>query len=45
MYHAACKVELQPFKHLYSQLTFFNFFIKSKIYLSDCPELGATDDG
>ena len=28
MYHAACKVEFQPFKRLYSQLTFFNFFIK-----------------
>ena len=28
MYHAACKVELQPFKRLYSQLTFFNFFMK-----------------
>ena len=28
MYPAACKVEFQPFKRLYSQLTFFNFFIK-----------------
>ena len=27
MYHAACKVEFQPFNRLYSQLTFFNFFI------------------
>ena len=27
MYHAACKVEFQPFKRLYSQLTFFNFLI------------------
>ena len=26
MYHAACKVEFQPFKRSYSQLTFFNFF-------------------
>ena len=26
MYHAACKVEFQPFKRLYSQLMFFNFF-------------------
>ena len=26
MYHAACKVEFQPFKRLYSQLTFFNFY-------------------
>ena len=26
MYHAACKVEFQPFKRLYSELTFFNFF-------------------
>ena len=25
MYHAACKVEFQPFKRWYSQLTFFNF--------------------
>ena len=25
MYHAAYKVEFQPFKRLYSQLTFFNF--------------------
>ena len=25
MYHAACKVEFQPFKRSYSQLTFFNF--------------------
>ena len=25
MYDAACKVEFQPFKRLYSQLTFFNF--------------------
>ena len=28
MYHAACKVELQPFKRSYSQLTFFQLFIK-----------------
>ena len=28
MYHAACKVEFQPFKRLYSQLTFFNFLCK-----------------
>ena len=27
MYHAACKVEFQPFKRSYSQLTFFNFFL------------------
>ena len=26
MYHAACKVEFQPFNRSYSQLTFFNFF-------------------
>ena len=26
MYHAACKVELQLFKRLYSQLTFFIFY-------------------
>ena len=25
MYHAACKVEFQPFTRWYSQLTFFNF--------------------
>ena len=25
MYHAACKVEFQPFNRSYSQLTFFNF--------------------
>ena len=30
MYHAACKVEFQPFKRLYSQLTFFNFLLKKK---------------
>ena len=30
MYHAACKVEFQPFKRLYSQLTFFNFLSKKK---------------
>ena len=28
MYHAACKVECQPFNRSYSQLTFFNFLIK-----------------
>ena len=31
MYHAACKVEFQPFKRSYSQLTFFNF-LKIKNY-------------
>ena len=30
MYHAACKVEFQPFNRLYSQLTFFNFLIKQQ---------------
>ena len=25
MYHAACKVDFQPFTRLYSQLTLFNF--------------------
>ena len=30
MYHAACKVEFQPFKRSYSQLTFFNFFLEKK---------------
>ena len=30
MYHAACKVEFQPFKRSYSQMAFFNFLrIKS----------------
>ena len=33
MYHAACKVEFQPFNRSYSQLTFFNFL---KISLSVC---------
>ena len=28
MYHTACKVEFQPFIRSYSQLKFFNFFIK-----------------
>ena len=33
MYHAACKVEFQPFKRLCSQLTFLNFllFMKYKV--------------
>ena len=30
MYHAACKVEFQPFKRSYSQLTFFNLKKKKK---------------
>ena len=30
MCHAACKVEFQPFKRSYSQLTFFNFLLKKK---------------
>ena len=29
MYHAACKVEFQPFKRSSSQLTFFNFLLKN----------------
>ena len=29
-YHAACKVEYQPFKRSYSQLTFFNFLYQVK---------------
>ena len=40
MYHAACKVEFQPFKRSYSQLTFFNFFSPQKPYytnVSDVP--------
>ena len=32
MYHAACKVEFQPFKRSYSQLTFFNFFFYKNEY-------------
>ena len=28
-YHAACKVEFQPFNRSYSQLTFFIFFVKA----------------
>ena len=31
MYHAACKVEFQPFKRSNSQLTFFNFLEKIKL--------------
>ena len=33
MYHAACKVEFQPFKRSYSQLTFFNLFQKLPVHL------------
>ena len=29
MYHAACKVEFQPFNRSYSQLTFSIFYIKA----------------
>ena len=32
MYHAACKVELQPFKRSYSQLMFFNFLSNHHFY-------------
>ena len=32
MYHAACKVEFQPFKRWYSQLTFLNFLLRSVKY-------------
>ena len=28
MYHAACKVEFQPFNRSYSQLTFSNFILR-----------------
>ena len=35
MYHAACKVEFQPFKRLYSQLTFFNFLEKFMYFERD----------
>ena len=37
MYHAACKVEFQPFNRSYSQLTFFNFYIKYKVPLREVP--------
>ena len=37
MYHAACKVEFQPFTRSYSQLTFFNFK-KQKEYLYSSPQ-------
>ena len=37
MYHAACKVEFQPFNRSYSQLTFFNLFIKTSVRASDVP--------
>ena len=33
MYHAACKVEFQPFTRSYSQLTFFNFLLKKKLFI------------
>ena len=31
MYHAACKVEFQPFTRSYSQLMFFNLFFLKKV--------------
>ena len=34
MYHAACKVEFEPFKRSYSQLTFFNFKKKRNLLSS-----------
>ena len=34
MYHAACKVEFQPFNRSYLQLTFFNFYKKGVDYSS-----------
>ena len=36
MYHAACKVEVQPFKRSYSQLTFFNFLwdMDTRVYIA-----------
>ena len=37
MYHAACKVEFQPFNQSYSQLTFFDFFLKKKSFLCHAP--------
>ena len=33
MYHAACKVEFQPFTRSYSQLTFFNFLFLYRLYI------------
>ena len=32
MYHAACKVEFQPCKRSYAQLTFFNFYKKNNFH-------------
>ena len=32
IYHAACKVEFQLFTRSYSQLTFFNFLIKTSFF-------------
>ena len=46
MYHAVCKVESQPFKRSYSQLTFFNFFLKLSIINTSHQKLpfGSGDD-
>ena len=33
MYHAACKVEFQPFKRSYSQLTFFYNVITTRLLI------------
>ena len=32
MYHAACKVEFQPFKRSYSLLTFSTFYKNNSVY-------------
>ena len=42
MYHAARKVELQPFKRSYSQLTFFNFSLKIYQVLGGVRRVGLT---
>ena len=45
MYRAACKVEFQPFKRLYSQLTFFNFYKKQyvdRLHNGDCHASAST---
>ena len=39
MYHAACRVEFQPFKRSYSQLTFFNF-LQNMSEQANFPEVG-----
>ena len=40
MYHAAWKVEFQPFKRSYSQLKFFNLLLKIQRFLQVGPTFG-----